>query len=516
MRNDYPIAGEGDHALEMPTDFERAEFYSRDGYRVSFHGDNWKLNKDVNIPVASISVFLNGALERNFRVVLSEYAKSYSAHTVQNLFYSSKRYLKNTVGMEPLSVESFVSYRSTLSRDNGQSLSVVRGFIRKWVLLGYSEVPDNTIKILDQWVLKGNPKGNRVQSMCPNKGPLTDIELQGVLGALLDAYAAGRLDLMRFCCAMLVMMTGRRPSQVAALKFKDVFCDGDRYWIDFPRAKQVGVPWRSKSNRFRITEDIWLIIQEQMSSVVEYFDALIGRPITDDESDELPIFPANLKSLTSDELEMRLNGDYLHVSVGVIQRCVNSVSRMLKIVSERTGSLMHLNSTRFRYTLGTNLAREGRGIQIIAEALDHSDTQNAGVYVKNIPDIVKRLDKAVALQLAPIAQAFRGVLINSEAEARRGNDPSSRISNGRANVGNCGSFGFCGALAPIACYTCAHFQPWIDGAHEEVLDRLIEERDRVAEQTGDFKVATANDRLILAVGDVIQRCKLAKEGMANG
>src|SRR5690606_36685498 len=129
--------------------------------------------------------------------------------------------------------------------------------------------------------------------------------------------------------------------------------------------------------------------------------------------------------------------------------------------------------------------REGKGEYVIAEALDHSDTQNAGVYVRNIPEIVDRIDKAVALQLAPIAQAFQGVLVVSESDAKRGDDLGSRISNGTDNLGTCGSYGFCSALAPVACYTCNHFQPWLDGPHEAVLERLISERDSVLEQTSD-------------------------------
>ncbi|MEB3734044.1 hypothetical protein ULF88_07740 [Halopseudomonas pachastrellae] len=139
------------------------------------------------------------------------------------------------------------------------------------------------------------------------------------------------------------------------------------------------------------------------------------------------------------------------------------------------------------------------GVYVIAAALDHSDTQNAGVYVKSLPDIVGRIDRAVAMELAPYAQAFKGLVIPSEKHALRGGDPSSRVSNGSEKLGNCGSYGFCGALAPVACYTCPHFQPWVDGPHEEVLDGLIAERERVKQLTGDMTIASANDRLIYAV-----------------
>ena len=41
--------------------------------------------------------------------------------------------------------------------------------------------------------------------------------------------------------------------------------------------------------------------------------------------------------------------------------------------------------------------------------------------------------------------AFAGVLVESESEAVRGEDASSRISAGEHGVGTCGSFGFCAA-----------------------------------------------------------------------
>ena len=135
--------------------------------------------------------------------------------------------------------------------------------------------------------------------------------------------------------------------------------------------------------------------------------------------------------------------------------------------------------------------------------------------MRNIPDIVKRIDKAVALQVAPIAQAFLGLIVKDETKARRGEDRSSRVCSAGGNVGTCGSYGFCGALAPIACYTCSHFQPWLDGPHELVLDDLLRERDSVRDTTGDLKIASVNDRLILAVSNVVTRCNAMKSELAN-
>lgn len=276
------------------------------------------------------------------------------------------------------------------------------------------------------------------------------------------------------------------------------------------------MPWRSTFNRFAIVEDLWLLLQQQAEAVQKAFSEQAGRPLPKEVQEELPLFPVSHYLDSDSDSEALQGSDRLHIPSNGVYKAMVRVAKIIAVISERTGAPIALNPNRFRYTLGTNLAREGRGELVIAEALDHSDTQNAGVYVRNIPEIVERIDKAVALQLAPFAQAFRGVLVASERDARRGDDPSSRISNGRANVGTCGSYGFCGALAPIACYTCAHFQPWLDGPHEEVLDRLIEERNRVRDNCDDLKIASANDRLILAVSDVINRCKEAKGEVVHG
>ncbi|HCR1326676.1 tyrosine-type recombinase/integrase [Pseudomonas aeruginosa] len=485
-------------------------FFSQDGYLVEFYGESWVLNKDVSIPIGGIDLLLDSSVSHSFKRVLSHFSKTHSAAHSMNIFYRCKAYLESTRKLMPFSVESLVSYRSTLSAATEWYISVIRGFVRQWVRLGYGGIPDEASGLLDQWTLKGNFKGYAVQSMCPDSGPLTDVEMQGIVSGLIEAYCRNKLSLSTSCCAMIIVMTGRRPAQVSALKIKDIFSSSGKYWINFPRAKQRGGVWRGAFKKFAVGEDLWLLIQEQISAVVKYFSSLIGRKVPESVLGDLPIFPIKNQSFTLAELSSKLNGDFLHLPVRDIKDMMSVVSDTLDVTSERTGDQMRLNSRRFRYTLGTNLAREGKGEYVIAEALDHSDTQNAGVYVKNVPDIVKRIDIAVALQLAPIAQAFRGVLVSSESEAQRGSDPSSRISNGRANVGSCGSYGFCGALAPIACYTCVHFQPWINGPHEEVLMRLLEDRDRVVEQTGDIKIASANDRLILAVSDVIHRCKVAR------
>lgn len=495
------------------------EIYSRDGYKINIDNEYWKLSKDVEIPIAVLAKDLTTDVFDSLKNVLAFYVKTSSASHVKNLFQRCRYYLEATRDHVPFSVESLISYRSLLTSKNEWYLSVLRGLIRRWVSLGYSGIPDNSMSLLNELKFKGNEKGYAVQSMCPDSGPLTDIEMEGVISAVISAYGDNTLKLRDTCYVMTLALTGRRPTQITALKLKDIykepFENGERHFINFPRAKQRNKPWRSEFNKLEIAEDLWILLKRQADDVVKNVARKLH--ITEEASiKELPLFP-NLKNVeTFGRQSNEQSEDYLHDSTSTLQNAVIFVSKTIKLISERTGQPVHLNPSRFRYTLGTNLAREGKGIYIIAAALDHSDTQNAGVYVRNIPEIVGRIDKAVALQLAPLAQAFRGMLVKSEYDATRGIDPTSRISNGSDLFGSCGCYGFCNALAPIACYTCKYFQPWVDGHHEALLDQLIIERDDVLERTGDSRIAAVNDRIILAVSDVIVRCNALKREPSNG
>ena len=173
---------------------------------------------------------------------------------------------------------------------------------------------------------------------------------------------------------------------------------------------------------------------------------------------------------------------------------------------------MPFTSKRFRSTLGTDLNREGAGVGVIAAALDHTDHQNAGVYVESTGDNATRLNHKIGKLLAPLAQAFAGMIVRDETKAERGNDPTSRIRSidGTENVGSCGNHSFCSANAPVACYTCVKFQPWLDAPHEDVLADLYEERERILNTTNDETIARILDRSILAVEDVIRRCENLK------
>lgn len=494
---------------------------SIDGYDFSLNDRYWELNKDVTVGV-DWSAKLAPVVHRSYLEVLAFYAEDYSADHTYNMNSRAKAFFK-FAGDGQINVNSLISYRSTLDKSTEHYLGAFRGLIRKWYELGYPGVSEDVIDLLAGWRLKGNEKGRAVQMFDPIKGPLTDIEMQALTERLLQGYVQGDLKLYSYALLMTLVYTGRRRVQIVSLKIKDLQCyqrdDVDRYLINFPRAKQRGIGWRKQFTPYPIVEDLWLLLNQHKNSVISRVTETVGERLSNDLLGELPLFPNHdsFYGVSVASLTDSLKRDVHHAPRNLCNEKLSLFAEKLPTPSERTGEPIQLSPTRFRRTLGTNLAREGKGVYVIAEALDHSDTQNTGTYVKNLPDIVERIDKAVAKQLAPLAKAFQGILVKTEQDAVRGDDRASRISNGRVNVGSCGSAGFCGGSTPEACYPCTRFQPWEDAPHEQILDELIEERDRVLENTGDIKIAAVNDRVILAVSDVINRCdqKKASQGDVN-
>jgi hypothetical protein len=290
------------------------------------------------------------------------------------------------------------------------------------------------------------------------------------------------------------------------------------FLIHIPRAKQRGEVFRDSFKTFAMTLELWTVLNAQRKDAIASVERILGYELQEADRVALPLFPdieafEGIESVS--ELRSLLSTDNLHLKSDQVTVTLKKVIKAARITSERTGDLMELVATRFRYTKGTRAAREGFGQMVIAELLDHTDTQNVDVYTQNVPEHAQALNKAMALQLAPYAQAFQGVLVDCESDAKRGDDLASRIKFQGENTATCGQYGFCGASAPIPCYSCQHFQPWLDGPHEAVLADLLQEREQVEQITGDATIAAVNDRTIFAVINVIQRCQVRRAELAK-
>jgi integrase len=413
-----------------------------------------------------------------------------------------------------------LNWRAMLGVEEQSLLGRLKGFLLAWRDYGFAGISENVAVLLRGWRIQGNEKGGAVASGCPDSGPYTDLEVAALLDWANMAVAKEEVTFGDYAYLLTLAMTARRPVQITALRgrdlVKEVVKGATMFRLNCPRAKQRGGGFRSSFRSLAIIEDLYLVLQHQHRESVAAISEAIGQAVDPGLASEIPIFVnrGRLEEVDHiDELKDLLLGgspDQLHAKTAAVDSALRRCAKASKARSERTGEFIRLSANRFRYTRGTKLRREGFGAFIIAELLDHSDIQNVKVYTENTAQEAVIINELVGSQLAPFAQACLGKLVRSEREAIRGNDPRSRVPNDRQNtVGNCGNYGFC-ASGYRACYTCYHFQPWVDGPHEEVLSDLYAEKERTRDAGCADSVVNANDQLILAVEHCVAMCKEAK------
>lgn len=487
---------------------------TRSGIRFCPHTERWSYrdsSDNVSLNFTKFGLVTDSFLMAS-KLALLWYAESMSPSHLMNMYQRLEHLLRTvTAGrnelLNEITSQDLINYRATLKKRDSWYLGSLSGLLQKWRQLGYPGVTDDAVKLLKQFRIEGNIKGEAVLTMDPEHGPFTDIEVQSIQAGLDRKLFDRQISLEKYLLVYLYMLLGQRSVQYAGLKVCDVGVSLSKegspvYTLSVPRAKQREQLSRTEfKNRVLIPQIGKLLVEYANQVRVAYEDRL-------PDSSQAPLFPA--KQSRANEP----SGFKFHRTSGSLAQSLERTLNKLKVISERTGKPLHITATRFRRTVGTRAATEGHGELIIAELLDHSDTQNVGVYVEATPGIVERIDRAVATQLAPLAQAFAGVLITDESQAIRAGDPTSRICDPRFDIsmkpmGNCGKHGFCGLLAPIACYTCSNFQPWLDGPHEAVLSHLISERERLL-TTNDTRIASINDRTILAVAEVVRQCTVIR------
>lgn len=485
----------------------RSRARSRQGVEFDPRQGEWNFRSGVDQLQIDFSL-LHGArepLSGSIRLLLLWYVENKSASLANNIFQRILHFLRwyqkaAGEGAGEVGAADVLSYRASLEERQQWYLATLAGALRKLDALGYAGVSKEATDLLRQLKLRGNRKGEAVRIACPISGPLTDIEFTGVVTALTAANEGNRFTREQFLLGWLCIGLGLRTIQIASLKVCDLVPgqNGSPSILRVPRAKQ-----RSQLQRSEFKErPLVAAFAAEFSDHVRDICQRLGR---DDCPDGAPMFP-NISEIAW------APGFEWHATTKEIYRRARAGLESLGVHSERTGLPLRLNPARFRRTLGSRAAAEGRGELVIAEMLDHSDLQNVAVYAEARPDIVDRLNETMASTLAPLARAFVGEIDEGQTPAEA---PGGRIADprfgSRKPLGSCGSSGSCRLLAPTGCYTCPSFRAWKDGPHRAVLDSLLGERAHL-ERATDERVAAINDRTILAVSEVLLLCEERSHG----
>lgn len=500
---------------------------SKMGYEFFDSDVTWRLDNSINLNWGRLPKKVNETFVNGYKKQMADYAEELSASTCDIIFEHILSILRTQEASE-LSLSVLQNYLSTLDNESEWKLGSIRAFLLNWIDKKIEGISPKIESWLEQITLKGINKGVPVAKGCPHTGAYSMQEQEAILRWGVNAFIDDKLSLHDYTWLMLNIYLGARPTQFCQLQAGDLRVKSregsTEYTLLLPHAKKRGVKnFRDYFKEVDIDEDLALLISNQAQATVKLIEKQVGT-LTDRQKAEMPVFGAinRIRGLSSkEELEnLRLNTpDILHFPRGNADKILRNLTTICDARSDRLkGEFIHLTARRFRYTLGTNAARRGLTPFVIAKILGHSDIQNVKVYTENVKELGEEINEALAGVLAPLAQAFAGTLISSEADAIRVNDPLSRIHNSHGDsLGNCGKYGFC-STGGRACYTCAKFQPWVHGRHQVFLNDLLEERKRLRDKGASSFVLQSTDRVMLAIQEVIILCEKAKrdEGLLDG
>jgi integrase len=421
---------------------------------------------------------------------LLSYVKQSSSH-VSNL-HAAFSHFGDTLQKCPegaISVKHISDYEAVLEPKDIGRLGLLNGLLQKWVNLGLPGVEPECATYLLEKRKPGHKKGEAVRTRNPVHGPLNEEECTKLYSATHSAYGSGVLPLWTLLLTRLLFACGGRISQYASLKLGDFDCV--TFVLRLPQAKTGFEHIRSSLLPCDLSPQTGRLI-------TDYINGLKSAGYNDNSA----FFPQALIMPRGPRKQLRCIDHlfYGHCAPGAL----SSRFRVLMAdIAPPTSRLdfapIPLTPKRFRYTFGTRLAEEGA-------SEGHADQQHVKVYVSASPRIVESIDKTMGPVLAPLARAFKGQLVEDEKHTTNKGAPGSRIIDFRVSkdpAGSCAGKGrSCAFNKPVACYTCFRFEPWLDGPHEKVLQRLHAEREKWT----DDRMAAVNDEPIRAVQEVIALC----------
>ncbi|SDR88009.1 site-specific integrase [Pseudomonas oryzae] len=444
---------------------------------------------------------------------------------------------------QALTNSSFHRYKSGLTQ-----------FFLHWQERDSSAINHDALRLLND--TSAHPLAPRnVLSDDPEKSWLTDEEYESLLSAAWNNYDSEKSGTQVTLIKLLSMQYSRRPRQIALLKVGDIReADGSDSQgltgriIEFPGIKDINSESDFRDSKFEphlLPDHLWDLSKLQLHEVKVLYECTFGFSLSNDQFKKLPLFCSEARIKEAIKIIEKhyqknfvdnLDSELFHlrkIQIGNIIRWENNTpncsygsdhpQRSLRPkppISPRTGKTMVVTATRMRHTRARQLARQGVPKHMLSHWLGHTSEKSLDAYYNDPAEQARQLDEAMAPALTPLAMAFSGTLIDSEDQATRCSDPTSKLEFDRAGelkrVGHCGKHSYCATTSvPIPCYRCNRFEPLLDAPHQEVLEALLQ---RQAAEDQALKIGSPRNLLIpidltadiRAVENCIARCNARK------
>ncbi|MEI2605277.1 site-specific integrase [Erwinia aphidicola] len=426
---------------------ENVFFAMMEGYSFKISDIKWQLDKENCIFPHKIADKMPEPMRVGYLTTLAYFSSEYSAGYTKNINYIFSKWL-GTTDFKTIDANAVFQFNISLGPEKNYKLNSVKKFLTKWKKLGYVGVENSALKALEKISIKSNLTGEAVKRRDPNSGPLTDEELKLIFESISKLLNEDKIHLFMYCYIILLASTGRRPLQLTSLKAKDLTRTDKECFLYIPKVKQRK-EFRSEFSIVRIDDSLY----EKLRTLIDLNRKFIEDRVNGNIGhlrNELPIFMDAKKSelINPDQnLDTIMATDFLHIKNTFISKKLKNLITKFNIRSSSNNDHIRFNARRFRYTLGTRLAKEGASVEVIAKALDHKSINSSGIYIKNSSDNVHSIDISLNSFFEPLSKIFLG--------------EDSTINKKTFKEYVLGSFGLTESKnEKIECFTCKNFKAW--------------------------------------------------------
>ncbi|WP_109213818.1 site-specific integrase [Klebsiella variicola] len=418
-----------------------------EGYSFNISDIKWQLDKENCIFPHKIADKMPEPMRIGYLTTLAYFSSEYSAGYTKNINYIFSKWLR-TIDFKTIDANAVFQFNISLGPEKNYKLNSLNKFLTKWKKLGYVGVENSALKALEKISIKSNLTGEAVKRRDPNSGPLTDKELKLIFESISKLLKEDKIHLFIYCYIILLATTGRRPLQLTSLKAKDLIRIDKECLLYIPKVKQRK-EFRSEFSIVRIDDTLY----EKLRTLID-----LNQKFIEDRVDvnivhlrnELPIFMDAKKSkliISDQNLDTIMATDFLHIKNAFISKKLKNLTTKFNIRSSSNNDHIRLNARRFRYTLGTRLAKEGASVEVIAKALDHKSINSSCIYIKNSSDNVHDIDMSLNSFFEPLSKIFLG------------EDSTKNKKTFKEYV--LGAFGLTESKKEnIECFTCKNFKAW--------------------------------------------------------
>lgn len=426
---------------------ENLIFATMQGYSFKLSDIKWQLDKETCIFPHKIADKMPKSMRIGYLTTLAYFSAEYSAGYTKNINQIFHQWL-GMIDLKAIDANAVYQFNVNLGPEKNYKLNSIKKFLTKWKKLGYVGVEISALTMLEKIKVKTNLTGEAVKRRDPNSGPLTEQELKIILESIRKLLKENKIHLFIYCYIILLATTGRRPLQLTSLKAKDLIRTGEGWFLNIPKVKQRK-DFRSEFSLVSIDDCLY----EKLTTLVDVNQKHIEDSINQGIGhikNELPIFMDSKKSISIQSgqfLDTIMATDFLHMKNSFISKELDKITTKFNTHSSRTHNPIRLNARRFRYTLGSRLAKEGASVEVIAKALDHKSINSSGIYVKNSPENVHYIDMKLHSFFEPLSKIFQG------------SDSTQNKKLFTEYVLNSFGFTYC-KHEHIECFTCKNFTAW--------------------------------------------------------